>query len=210
MGVKKIEPLFKSIRSVGIPGKVTDAWIKQIGLTSSNDTRLKSVLNRIGFTDSAGVPTQLWRDYRGSSGPAKLAQGIREGYADLFHTYSDANLRSEDEISAFMRAQTSLGSETISKAVSTFRSLVGLADFGQDGAASPTPPLAEPRIKGSGIDRDNPETGQQTMMNRPQGADVTVNVNVQLTLPESTDPTVYDALFFALNKHVLSRNNSGS
>ncbi len=200
---KKLPILFDLIAKRGVPDVADDTWLKQVGLTTDNDRRFLSVLRQIGFTDTKGKTTQLWRDYRGPGGKKKLAEGIREGYKDLFEMFPDANLASDAEVTSFIRGHTNLGDATIRNAVATFKGLVALADFGQ-GASSSTP--SEPVSSNGTADKPAHEEAvitSETAVQRRQSQGVTININLQLTLPESTDPAVYDALFAALGKHLL-------
>jgi len=44
----KIKPLLEKIRTVGVPPKVTEAWLKSLGFKSTNDRTLIGVLKFIG------------------------------------------------------------------------------------------------------------------------------------------------------------------
>lgn len=206
VAVNRVKPLFDKITSVGVPPKVDAKWLNQLGFSSSNDRRMIAVLRQLGFIDGSGVPTQLWRDYRGTGARAALGRGIRSGYSDLFHTYPDAFSRPSADIANFIRSNTGLGGEAVSKTVVTFKTLVELADF--DG----TDPNAANDARTHDVLADEPGVEKASQGANPgpreQTTHVTVNVNLQLTLPESTDAAVYEALFGALARHVLSGGTS--
>ena len=203
---RKIPTLFNLIEKRGVPETAIDTWLKQVGFSSENDRRFKNVLRQIGFTDEKGVPTALWRAYRGPGGASKLAEGIREGYRDLFEMFPEAHLASDSELASFIKGHTTFGNTTVNHVVATFRGLVQLADFGEGvpaATASETPgpngARAERKLEDIG-------GGADDVVKRAPAPSVTINVNLQLTLPESTDPAVYEALFGALAKHVLQNN----
>jgi hypothetical protein len=95
---KKIPTLFQKVETAGIPTRVDNKWLEQYGMASSNDRPLKNILQFLGFTDASGAPTQLWRDYRGPAGNAKLAAAIQTSYADLFHAIPNAHMASADDL----------------------------------------------------------------------------------------------------------------
>ena len=95
----RIKDLLAKVRTTGPPAKFTQAHLKTLGFTSSNDTSLIGVLKFIGFIDSNGIPTPVWNEYRGAKYKQVLASAIRTGYADLFALYPDANARSNTECS---------------------------------------------------------------------------------------------------------------
>lgn len=123
----KIKELLQKIREVGVPQKATVQWHK--GFKSSNDASLLGVLKFIGFIDSSGVPTSKWSQYRGANHKSVLGEAIREGYADLFAVYSDANQRSQGDIDHVFSTSSSGGKQVIAKTVSTFKALAEQAEF---------------------------------------------------------------------------------
>jgi hypothetical protein len=75
----KIKSLLEKIRRVGVPTKVSIAWLKSLGFTSSNDATLIGVLKFIGFVDASGIPTSGWTAYRGANHRVVLGEAIRQG-----------------------------------------------------------------------------------------------------------------------------------
>ncbi|HEY2943426.1 MAG TPA: DUF5343 domain-containing protein [Vicinamibacteria bacterium] len=187
----KLKGLMAKIREVGVPKKATVAWLKSIGFTSSNDPSILNVLKQIGFTDGNGVPTQTWRDYRGKNGKAVLAEAIQAGYSELFATYSDAHARPTDDLAAFFRQHTDAGAQAIDKTVSTFKGLTSAADF----AAVPARPAD-----------DSEETDDTKVVRKQVSSDqaITVNINVQLVLPESADEDFYRKFFAAMREYLVA------
>lgn len=131
----KIKPLLDKIKTVGVPNKVTNAWLKTIGFTSSNDGSLIGVLKVAQLIDNAQVPTASWQKFRGANGAAELAEGIRKGYSELYGVYPDAHSRSNTELENVFSQSSKAGKQAISKAVATFKNLAAEADFSKNGTA---------------------------------------------------------------------------
>jgi hypothetical protein len=140
----KIKSLLSKVRSVGIPPKVTTAWLKSIGFTSSNDSTLIGVLKFVGFIDGSNIPTSTWTSYRGGNHRAALGEAVRTGYADLFAVYPDANVRPATELSHVFSTSSSGGAQVISKTVTTFKALVDEAEFSTANPPTETTMLAGP------------------------------------------------------------------
>ena len=195
----KVAALLEKMKSVGVPPKATNDWLKSIGFTSSNDRSLLAVLKQIGLIDASGQPTKRWRDFRGTGGKQALADAIRTGYSELFATYSDADSRAVSELENFFKTHTDAGQQAIDKTVSTFRALAGFADFSvpagraPDAAEETDAEVLGPSITG----------GSRTLVGALGAQPVTININVQLVLPESNDETVYDKFFAAMRRHLL-------
>lgn len=117
----KISQLFKKIKEVGVPSKADVQWRKTIGFTSSNDQSLINVLKFLNFIDGSGAPTETWRKYRASNQKVILASAIKQGYADLFSVYHDADKRSQSELSSFFTSRSSAGQQAIAKTIATFK-----------------------------------------------------------------------------------------
>jgi hypothetical protein len=187
-----INKFLKHIQSAGVPAKVTNNYLESVGFRSKNHRYLIPVMKAIGFIDSSGTPTGLWKEYR-DKGKARqiLGAAIRDAYPDLFATYPDANAREAEAIRNFLSARTSVAEVTLQRAVATFRALATNGDFGAAAGVSrgevPTPSPT-----------DKAESAVLRTIQLP-----TLNVNIELHLPATDDGAVYEKLFEALRKHLI-------
>jgi len=189
----KIKPLLAKIREVGVPQKVTVQWLKSVGFTSSNDASLIGVLKYIGLTDSSGVPTSKWGQYRGANHKKVLGNGIREGYADLFAVYPDANHRTQGDLEHVFSTSSSGGKQVISKIVSTFKSLAEQAEFSpvseQTDLHMSTGPLHTPAAQaaaGAGRDTGGPA----------------LHIDIQIHISPEASADQIDQIFASMGKHL--------
>jgi uncharacterized protein DUF5343 len=81
------------------------------------------------FTDASGVPTAKWSQYRGANSKKILGEALREGYADLFAVYPDADKRSQSDLEHVFSTSSTGGKQVITKTVSTFKFLASQAEF---------------------------------------------------------------------------------
>lgn len=197
----KIPGLLAKIREVGIPQKANGEWLKTIGYRSSNDRSLLSVLKCIGFIDSTGAPSDLWRGYRGGEHQKLLGNGIRTGYQGLYATYPNAHEQSDETLANFFSAHTTAGKQVVDKTVATFKALAELADF-----SAPLSSTDTAHSEAVNADVGNGIPGAHTMvrssMPNPSNG-LVININVQLTLPESTNGQVYEQFFKAMRKSLI-------
>ncbi len=195
----KLKPLLEKIQQVGVPDKTSVQWLGGIGFKSSNDRTLLPVLKFIGLTDQSGKPTAKWSLYRDKRQAGKaLAEGVKKGYHDLFQTYPNANQSTEDDLRSFFGSKSRAGERVITQIVKTFRALGDLSDFGSLGEEFPEPQAP------SAPQKDKAITSKRKVKAHDLGSGVTVNINIQLTLPDTKDKEVYEALFEALKKNLLS------
>lgn len=196
----KISDLFAKIRETGVPNKATNDWLKTLGLRSSNDRSLLSVLKQIDFVDSNQVPTPAWKQYRGADHKAVLGRAITVGYADLFQTYPDAHNRSNTDISHVFSTKSDAGKQAIDKMVSTFKNLAALAEFSNMPAAAAGHPLTDDNSPVGAGEASTPITAPIA----PTASRLAVNVNIALTLPETSNDAVFAAFFKAMREHLFS------
>lgn len=191
----KIPALFKKIGEIGIPKKFTNATLKSIGFTSSNDARLVNVVKFLGLTDQSGVPTPLWTEFRKHPKIA-IAKAVRTAYSDLFEHYADANERDAEALRTYFSANSNLGSLAVGQMVQTFKAICRLGDFSDHKKLVPEPMQETSSLHGTSA-RQPPKI--------MAGADGwTVNINIQLQLPADATAETYDRFFEAMRKHLIA------
>jgi len=186
----RVKAFFQHIEKAGVPEKVTYRYLESSGFKSKNDRRLIPILKFIGFLDSSGVPTEDWRAYREKERARRVvATAIRRSYRDLFHTYPDGHRQDDEALHNFFAAHTTVAESTRKFMVGTFKALCELADFEAAPAEVTVVEPTAPAVPSALV---------------PSAGIKAVNINIQLTLPATDDPAVYDNLFAALKKHLLS------
>ena len=196
----KISKLFEKIQTTGTPDKVPIKWLESIGLKSTNDRPLLTLLKSLGFIDASGTPTQLWSDYRNTS-KAKdvMTMAIKTCYGDLFKLYPNANAIDDEALRNYFRTASGEGEDLVKRMVTTFKNLCSLADFSSSNQYvmsqvlhPPASPQAPQEPEGFGA--ANASTLQPMV----------ININIQLTLPETENKDIYENLFSSLRKNLLS------
>jgi len=192
-GPENVVELFQRIQSMGVTkNKINTAYLKLIGFKSSYDTYLPRVLKQLGFVGPDGLPTDKWKAY-GVKKESRhvMASALKNAYADLFDTYPNAYKENESMLFDFFKGNTGAADRETGLMLKTFRNLCTLADFEAVPAEAVVPePLTSPREEAARIPTVAPG--------------LTVNINVQLTLPATDDETVYDKLFASLKRNLLS------
>lgn len=198
----RIKPLLDKLRIVGVPDKVTQPWLESNGFKTKNDRTLIPILKYVNFIDHNGQPTELWRQNRGSEPRLVLAKGVTDGYQELFKHYPNAQSQSDADLFNFFSTRTGSGKDTVNRIVTTFRRLTELADINNAASAEPVKEADSSLSPESGrvsVTRNGRERG---------GGHLTVNINVQLSLPETVNEQVYDSLFSALKRHLLDQHST--
>lgn len=193
--ITNLKKFFTHVQEAKAPDKVTTKYLEAVGFRSKNDRPIIPILKFLGFIDSAGAPTDPWRQYRnkGQSG-AVLATAIRGAYEDLFGIYPNAESKDNEALRNFFSSKTNVGSGALGYIVSTFKGLCELGDFSDEASDSSVESSIETQPK-------IPLTGKGVAA-RANG--LTINLNVELQLPATDDASIYDKLFEAMKKHLLS------
>jgi hypothetical protein len=194
----KISGLLTKIKEVGVPTKVTYAWLKTLGFTSSNDGSLVGVLRSAGLIDASGIPTERWGQFRGARGKIVLGEGIRQGYSELYAVYPDAHVRSNTELEHVFSSSSKAGKQAISKAVSTFKNLCAEADF-VEGAVE-----GEAHFKSETLHSPVADIGTVQSASASQGAP-SLHIDVQVHVSAEASAEQIDQIFASMAKHLYGR-----
>lgn len=201
----RLKEFIQRIPEMGVPGKVTFQYLASVGFKSSNDRAILGVLRTLGFIDRAGVPTETWRKYRNKSqSKAVMAEAIRTTYKSLFSTYPDAPRKDNEALRNYFSSHTSVGEGALKFMVTTFKSLVELADFAAQvpGAAGEEEAEEQEEVE----QEDGSRSDRRVRIKRTgDGAGgLTININIQLQIPDTDKAETYDNFFAALKKHLLT------
>ena len=188
---QNVKKFFETIQSLGIPSKLSNAYLPTIGFKSSNDRYLIAVSKSLGFVDTAGKPTTKWRDFKDKDKARKImADAVKTAYADLYSTYPDADKKDDDTLQNYFARISGVADSVARLMVRTFKNLCELADFEavaeEEHVTTPPAPAGE-------------KVGEIPPGVKP----VTLNINIQLQLPATEDATIYEALFSALKKNLF-------
>jgi hypothetical protein len=205
---KNVEPLFNAIRNAKAPARFTQRFLEELDFKSTNDRLFINLLKALGFLSADGAPTARYYDFLDQSQSGRiLAEALEDAYGDLFQVRRDAHKMERPELRGKIKTLTQgqVSDNVVDKMAMTFQALAKLADF--DAPSPETTPETD-------VERpEHDETSTETPPSETVGAisNATEGIalggfvyNVELHLPESRDPAVYEALFRALRAHLLS------
>lgn len=202
---KNLQDFLNAIQSARAPERFTNKFLTQLDFTSSNDRLFIGLMKALGFVDEDGTPTKRYFEFLDQGQSARvLAEAIREAYSDLFAINKNAQNMTAEEVKNKLRTLT-LGQKSdnvLSLMANTFKALTALADW-------ETPPSAEPpaipaaelppaAVPGERVPPVTPATALPALASN----NLQLHYDIQIHLPESRDPAVFDAIFQALRKHL--------
>lgn len=200
---KNLDAFLNAIQSARAPDKFTNKFLEQLEFTSSNDRLLLKMLKELGFLDDSGIPLDRYHRFLDSSEARRvMAEAVREAYSDLFTVKKDAWKLSEEDVANKLKTLTQgKKSENVIKWMAkTFKTLAEYADWSAD--ATPKEKLTTIQEQPL-TEKRNPESHfleeSQEKLNIKGG----LHYNIQIHLPESRDPKVYDAIFESMKRHLV-------
>jgi uncharacterized protein DUF5343 len=209
---KNLPAILKAIQGAQTPERFTQKFLEGLGFPSSNDRTVINVLKALGFLDESGLPQRRYHEYLDQTQSALvLAAGLRDAYADLFRVNKSAHTMSTNDVKNKMKtlSEGAFTDRVLTQMAGTFTTLVKEADFS-------TPPSTDQveKLDGANDGNDNNGSGDhntgQTQLPPPPPPPPAkdspifgrLTYNINLHLPESRDPAVYNALFRALRDHL--------
>jgi len=202
-----ISKIFPKIAEAQKPDRFTTDYLENvIGYGSGSARPVIPLLKRLNFLQSDGTPTQLYTRFRNpSERAAAMLEGLKAAYTEVYARSEYAHTLTKDKLRDLVVEVTGLerDNQIVAAITSKFLALktaggvndatkVGttVASAGEEptGSAAPT---ALDRQFDPGMRRD----GQRIGLNLAY----TINLN----LPPSSDPEVFNAIFKALKEHLL-------
>ena len=186
----------ESIKTAGVPERVTVEFLKTLGYKSSNDRPIVPIMKGIGFLDADGKPTERYKQYRSYDGARVLADALQSAYSDIFLAYTKAHTLPLDKLKGIIASKTTKGDASIERIAKTFQVLAKAADF---------TPSSDPVEQGeTSTEDETPGQDPEIPPSPPlRGKTPSFHYNIEIHLPTTTDITVYNAIFKSLKENLL-------
>lgn len=198
---KNLDAVLTAMQQAKAPERFTQRFLESLGFKSTSDRLMIGVLKAIGFLDDQGKPTERYFQFLDQTqSKVVLAEAIRDAYADLFEVNKEAQKLDGNEVKNKLKtlSQGQYSDSVITKMATTFAGLAKLADF-----SSKASPVTEKQT--APADTTVPAIKEASRPSRSEPERLTwggLHYNIQIILPESRDPKVYDALFRSLREHL--------
>lgn len=186
---KHLPAILNAIKAAKAPPQFNQRFLESLEFKSPSDRLIIGVLKALKFISDDGAPMERYYAFLDQTqGPAILADGIHEAYADLFQVNINArNLTKSELINKFRTlSHGQLSDSVVNKMTMTFTELCKLADF----QASP------PKKEESKKDDEGAPDGK-IKENEAANLWETIRVDgliyrVQIVSPEAHDQAVHD------------------
>lgn len=175
------------------PPRMSLSTLKTWNVSSTNDTSPINVLKKLGLLGTSGEPTPLYADFmKTGTGPAVLAERIRDVYRVLFENSHAPQSEPDEELKKLFHIHSGGGDDAMRYQIQTFKVLSDYANF------VATAPLAN---QSSGT-RDNASGGSRVgSINVPP-----VQVDLHIHLPENKATRDYEAIIQDIARYIYGRD----
>lgn len=204
---KNLESFFNSLITAKAPDAFTQKFLESLEFKSTNDRLYIGLLKGLGFLDANAVPTERYYKFLDQSQSKQvLAEAVKEAYGDLFAVNVKANELTTQEVKNKLRTLTQgkNSDKVLGLMANTFKALVDYAEWGtvakkgEEKKEKITEQKTEPAKEVPPAQEEIEEESVGGKLHKAQ-----LHYNIQIHLPESRDPAVYDALFKSLKKHLF-------
>lgn len=198
-----IKSCLEKIKTAATPERVTADFVSTIlKIKGGTGRALIPYLKKIGFVAPDGAPTDLYKRFRNhSSAGAAAASAVKIGYKPLSAVNEFFYELGDKDLLALINQVTGAGAgDKVAKlTLATLLALRSFADFASAGeAAAASTETASLANKTSDTER----VASNADESRPIGINLGYTIN--LHLPATSDPAVFNAIFKSLREHLLS------
>jgi hypothetical protein len=200
-----IERALTGIKQATVPERVSQDFVKTIlKIPGGSGDQVTSFLKKIGFANADGSPSDLYKRFRNpSQSGAAVASAIRSAYAALYVRNEFMHELVDDGLVGLITEETGHAhdSNIVKMVFACIKQLKAFASFSVPAESLPTSSLkAEPPESSQ-----PPKSGAHSA---PQTFGLNLGYTINLNLPATSDPEVFNAIFKALKEHLLSSSDA--
>ncbi len=170
----------------------------KLGFPGGNQRTFISWAKKCGFLNTDGTPTQLYKNFRNpDTRGAAMANALKIGYNELFTRNAYAQDLSVKDLTQLISEITGSPHDngTVKLITRTFSNAKEYADFEAKSTHSEISTVKQKEIKSetkhvSEIPKDSFKLG--------------LNYTINLVLPKTDDPAIFDAIFKSLKENLLN------
>jgi hypothetical protein len=199
-----VERALRAIQNAATPSTVSQDFVKTIlNIPGGSGNQITSFLKKIGFVNSDGSPSELYKRFRNPSTAGKAAaDALRIGYGPLYARNEYMHQLGDDKLRGLIIEETGQGgdSSVVSLVSASIKAIKKFADWSAKSPDESTPNDTVALTVASGNSpTDVPPSNRE--VSRGVGSNLSYTIN--LNLPASPDIAVFNAIFKSLKENLL-------
>lgn len=195
-----IDKALTAIKNAAVPERVSQDFVKTIlKIPGGSGDQMTAFLKKLGLANIDGTPNELYKKFRNpsSSGQA-VSQAIKTAYAPLYIRNEFMHELTDDQLLGLIVEETGQAHDAgpVKMILNSIKHLKAFANFN----SKPEPKITvieQPSEKHT----PPPAVERTPVTKRPFGLNLGYTIN--LNLPATSDPEVFDAIFKSLKEHLL-------
>lgn len=195
-----VEKILDKIKEAKAPDRFTPDFLTTVlGFKGGNNRQFIPLAKKMGFLNSDGTPTELYKSFRNPrSSKAALGAGIKKAYHEVFERNEFAGNLSKEDFRGIVVEITGLEPKdnVVQLVCRTYEALRAKAVF-------------DAKVQQPELDESAEET---TEKRKPAGGsaetpelDLRLSYTINLVLPKTDDPAVFNAIFRSLRENLLRK-----
>ncbi|WP_150912109.1 DUF5343 domain-containing protein [Marinobacter halotolerans] len=198
-----VKKILEKIKEAPTPAKFTQNYLSTtLGFEGANDKAFISYAKSLGFIDASGVPTSLYKQFRTPHlSQRALARGLMQAYKPLYDRNERFYELTKAKFHELVCAETGLDHDNVTakRITNTFLEAKKLADFTAVDGAEDDSDYEEAT---ESDEQNSPEEPPQAVAQHHVGK-LGLAYNINLILPNTDDPKVFNAIFKSLKENLL-------
>lgn len=191
-----------------VPPKVDEDWLSSVGYgDKQNDRRFIPILKELGFITEDGTPTEVYSDYRDTEKSKEvMLEATKRAYPELFSIYDDPFREDDKLISNLIKSKKNYSQSSADLATRTFKALAIGSGLIESGSTVKTHSSRRDKKIKEVNGKDDKSKGKEIKIGSSDSSfniePLSIVINIQLVLPNTTDKEVYSNLFSELRKFI--------
>ncbi|MDE1963381.1 MAG: DUF5343 domain-containing protein [Xanthomonadaceae bacterium] len=200
-----VERALKQIKSAATPESVSQDFVKTIlGIPGGSGNQMTAFLRKIGFATPDGQPTDIYKKFRNTATEGwAAAQALKIGYAPLYVRNEYMHQLSEEQLRGLIVEETGVEQESaiVTNVLGCIKHLKRHAKWSAE--------TVDEDVERTPLAQQNSIQDQRSSRSPEASLGVGLNLGytINLNLPATSDPAVFNAIFRALKEHLLSMRN---
>lgn len=198
-----VRKILEKIKEAPTPSKFTQNYLSTtLGFEGANDKAFISYAKSLEFIDASGVPTSLYKQFRTPtlSGGA-LAKGLMRAYKPLYDRNERFYELNKTKLHELVCAETGLDHDNVTakRITNTFLEAKKIADFSAIDGTEESDDIEDIDELDEHLQRED----QTQTNNQHHVGKLGLSYNINLILPNTDDPKVFNAIFKSLKENLL-------
>ncbi len=189
--------IMNKIKEAQTPDRFTHDYLStKLGFSGGNYRQFIPLAKKLGLLNSDGTPSDLYKKFRNhNTSKAAMAEALKNGFREVFERNEYAGSLKKEEFKGLVVEITGFeqNNRVVQLICQTFETLKHFADF--EAKLPKGEQLEEEKAKG---DKQGERGGEREF-------DLGLSYTINLVLPKTDDPAVFNAIFRALRDNLLRK-----